>query len=473
MKILVVDDDEIALAVVKKILENDHHEVVLAEDGDTALEILKTTEIRIIISDWNMPRVTGIDLCRSIRSTPSDSYTYILLVTARSSKEDMIAGLSAGADDFISKPFEPAELIARVRTAGRVLSMEKNVRQSEKRNLALLGAIPDMIMRINSGGIIQDYRPSLHDVINAPVHKVIGTSISKYFSEGQLNEGKKALELALHTKEMQTMEFTLKIGDSSHVFEARLKESGPDEVTAIVRDISDRARLDQMKSDFINRATHELRTPIATMLLMVNLIDGDRTDDEFVEYWDVLKSELNREHLLMEDLLSAGRLESNQAPLHFRYIDILVIIQQTMDQMGMSAREKNINVSIHLLDDSETTSYFINADESALSRVFTNLLGNALKFTPYGGSIDIDLKKDNNGLTITVRDTGIGIPSEDFPMLFSRFFRATNAITEEIPGTGIGLYIVRSIIEKHNGKIKVSSELGKGSTFDLWLPVNQ
>ncbi len=473
MKILVVDDDEIALAVVKKILENDHHEVVLADDGDAALEILRSNDIRIVISDWNMPRVTGIDLCRTIRSTPTDSYTYILLVTARSSKEDMIAGLSAGADDFISKPIEPAELIARVRTADRVLTMEKNIRQSETRNLGLLGAIPDMIARISSDGIILDYRPSLNDVIKVPAYKVTGSPISRYLPEALVEEGRKALEMALSRKEIQTMEFTLKIGDSSHVFEARLKDSGVDEVTAIVRDISDRARLDQMKSDFINRATHELRTPIATMLLMVNLIDGERTDEEYVEYWDVLKSELNREHLLMEDLLSAGRLESNQAPLHFRYIDITKVIQQTLEQMGLTAREKNIRVSLNYLDDVEITSYFINADESAMNRVFTNLLGNAVKFTAYGGSIDIDIKKDISGLTIAIRDSGIGIPSEDFPMLFSRFFRATNAITEEIPGTGIGLFIVRSIIEKHNGKIKVNSELGKGSTFEMWLPINQ
>jgi putative two-component system response regulator len=124
MKILVVDDDEIALAIAKNILEKEQHEVHLAEDGEAALEILRSNEIQILISDWNMPKVTGIDLCRYLRSSPSIGYIYIILVTSRSSKQDIVQGLTAGADDFISKPFEPAELIVRLRNAERVLDLE-------------------------------------------------------------------------------------------------------------------------------------------------------------------------------------------------------------------------------------------------------------------------------------------------------------------------------------------------------------
>jgi putative two-component system response regulator len=124
MKILVVDDDEIALIVAKKILEKDRYEVELAEDVPSALNILRRSDIQIVISDWNMPELTGIDLCRTLRSTPSVGYIYIILVTARNSKEDMLLGLSAGADDFISKPLEPAELLVRVRNAERVLALE-------------------------------------------------------------------------------------------------------------------------------------------------------------------------------------------------------------------------------------------------------------------------------------------------------------------------------------------------------------
>jgi putative two-component system response regulator len=124
MKILVVDDDDIALAVVKKILEQEQYEVELAEDVETALEILRSNDIQIVISDWNMPKITGIDLCRYLRNSPLVRYIYIILVTSRTSKEDIVQGLTAGADDFISKPFEPAELLVRVRNATRILALE-------------------------------------------------------------------------------------------------------------------------------------------------------------------------------------------------------------------------------------------------------------------------------------------------------------------------------------------------------------
>ena len=125
MKILIVDDDEISLSVAKKILENERYEVELAYDGASAIEKLRSSNINIVISDWNMPGVNGIELCRYLRSTPAIvGYIYIILVTSRTSKEDMLTGLNAGADDFISKPFEPAELLVRLHNAERMLELE-------------------------------------------------------------------------------------------------------------------------------------------------------------------------------------------------------------------------------------------------------------------------------------------------------------------------------------------------------------
>ncbi len=470
MKILVVDDDDIALAVAKKILQNDNYEVILAENGQDALDILRQGEIKIVVSDWNMPNVTGIDLCRQVRSFSSLGYIYIILVTARSSKEDMLQGLSAGADDFISKPMEPAELLARVQNAERVLAMERDLRQSESRNSALLSAVPDSIFRIRRDGILLDYTAGSTEMLNLAEDQVKGTMLSAIIPDSMVEDALACIDKTLYTREIQTMEYTLKIGDSSHVFEARFKDSGPDEVTAIVRDISDRARLDQMKSDFINRATHELRTPIATMLLMVNLLDGDITTEEYDEYWNVLKTELNRERTLVEDLLSAGRLESNQTQMHYRFIDVSETLKQSIRQFEQIAREKSITLSLSLLDDLDETAFHINADGSALTQVFVNLLGNSIKFTPSGGKIDVTMERQLEGVEITFKDSGIGIPSEDLPLLFNRFFRGTNAIHDEIPGTGIGLFIVRSILEKHGGTIKVHSELEKGTQFDVWIP---
>jgi diguanylate cyclase (GGDEF)-like protein/PAS domain S-box-containing protein len=136
MRILVVDDDELALELIKKILETEQHEVELATDVAAALEIMQTKDIQIVITDWNMPQTSGIELCHYLRSAPV-GYIYIILITARNSREDMLQGLTAGADEFISKPFEPIELLLRIRNAGRLLTQQTKLRESDRRFRAM------------------------------------------------------------------------------------------------------------------------------------------------------------------------------------------------------------------------------------------------------------------------------------------------------------------------------------------------
>ncbi len=124
MKILVVDDDDVARVMVRKILMKENHEVVMARDGEEALNILRHNEIRVVISDWNMPRMDGVQLCRHIREAPGLSYVYVIMVTSRATKDDMLVGLWTGADDYIAKPFDPVELLLRVRNAERIVSLE-------------------------------------------------------------------------------------------------------------------------------------------------------------------------------------------------------------------------------------------------------------------------------------------------------------------------------------------------------------
>jgi len=367
--------------------------------------------------------------------------------------------------------------ILLIKMVGDILSnaltrkqMENDLLQSETRNKALLSAVPDLIFRIRRDGVFLDFKSTPDNLLLLPAEQIIGASINEIMDASISDKAMLCIEMALLSKETQTLEYTLKVGNSSHIFEARFKDSGEDEVTAIIRDVSARARLEQMKSDFINRASHELRTPIATMLLMVNLLDGESTEQEEQEYWEVLKSELNRERVLIEDLLVVGRLESDKIDLHISSFDFTELLNQVVRQMELPAREKQISIQTKATPAPEEPSYLIEADEKALTQVLMNLMGNAIKFTPSSGSITINLQRMNSGFEVSIIDTGIGIPGDDIPLLFTRFFRGTNAIEDEIPGTGIGLFIVRSIVEKHGGEINVRSELGKGSQFDVWLP---
>ena len=351
--------------------------------------------------------------------------------------------------------------------------MENDLRNSERHNRALLDAIPDLIFRIRRDGIILDCKANLNDHLIEHPDQLIGLSIYDNFDESTAADLRALINQTLRKSEVQTKIIDYKLKDGSHVFEVRLKICGDNEVVAIVRDISEQNRLAQMKTDFINRASHELRTPIATMLLMTDLLDekmkGENADE--YEYWDVLKSELQRERGLIEHLLNAGRLEGEQERTYFRSLKIDELIQQTVHNFDQAAREKGITLNVASIPVENTSPRLVQGDQNGLNLVLTNLIGNAIKFTPSGGKVSIQAQSVDGNLLISIIDSGIGIPSQDLPLLFSRFFRGSNAIDEEIQGTGLGLFIVRSILDQHNGRIQVTSEQGKGSRFDVWLPL--
>jgi PAS domain S-box-containing protein len=350
--------------------------------------------------------------------------------------------------------------------------MENDLHQSESHNRALLDAIPDLIFRIRRDGIILDCKAGLSNHLLKYPEKLIGTSIYDQLDESIAVDVKNLINQTLRSGQVQSMNIEIKLKDGSHVFEARLKGIGNTEVVAIVRDISEQSRLAQMKTDFINRASHELRTPIATMLLMADLLDGKMQGENADEYWDVLKSELQRERGLIEHLLNTGLLEGDQNQVHFRALEIDALIQQAVHSFEPAAREKGISLNLASIPaDEHTAPRLVQGDQHGLNLVLTNLVGNAIKFTPRGGNVSIQTQGVDGNLLISIIDSGIGIPSEDLPLLFSRFFRGSNAIDEEIQGTGLGLYLVRSILDKHNGSIQVTSQQGIGSRFDVRLPL--
>jgi sigma-B regulation protein RsbU (phosphoserine phosphatase) len=142
MKILIVDDDAIARSLAEKILTKEKHEVLLAENGEQALQLLRRGGIRMVISDWNMPEMDGIDLCQQMRAIPSLGYVYLIMITSRDTKDEMLVGLWAGADDFMTKPYEGTELILRVRKGERII---ETLKMSEAKCNAFQECLADLV----------------------------------------------------------------------------------------------------------------------------------------------------------------------------------------------------------------------------------------------------------------------------------------------------------------------------------------
>jgi PAS domain S-box-containing protein len=339
---------------------------------------------------------------------------------------------------------------------------EETLRLSEARNRIIVDALPDVILRIDLSGKVRDFFVRENHPLYAFRDVVLGGHLTdllpKDFVQKVIGE-----DMAAFTTLQKLESFT--IPQSANTFEAELHPISGEEALIIVRDITERARLDQMKSDFINRASHELRTPLTSAILMVDLIQQGGAQDELDEYWRTLSGELNRQKELINDLLIAGRLESGNMKLEAAPMDLMPTLFESARAVKPIANKRKITIVVN----SKYSSLQILGDNGGLQQVFINLITNAVKFSPEGGVVDVKVVSTNKNVKIAISDQGLGIPADAIPHLFERFYRAKNVTIAEIPGSGIGLYIVKSIVEELGGSITVESMVNQGTTFIVTL----
>ncbi|HST46212.1 ATP-binding protein [Jatrophihabitans sp.] len=230
--------------------------------------------------------------------------------------------------------------------------------------------------------------------------------------------------------------------------------------------------LDQAKADFIATVSHELRTPltsIAGYLEMLQDGDGGQLPDEAAAMLSIIDRNATRLRNLIEDLLTQSRIDAGRLRLELATVQLRSLLHSVLAAMAPLAAASDVKLELSAPDGELN----VQADAQQLEQVFTNLISNALKFTPAGGSVNVSLAPaEDGGVVIEVRDTGMGIPPDEYPNLFTRFFRASNAAEAALPGTGLGLAIVQEIVHRHGGAVDIDSELGVGTTLTVWLPTS-
>lgn len=234
----------------------------------------------------------------------------------------------------------------------------------------------------------------------------------------------------------------------------------------ILRDITRLREVETMRRDFVADASHELKTPVASIqavaeTLMVAIEEDPVAAKRFAQQ---LHSTAGRLAQIVADLLDLSRVESEQ-PVNMRDVDLARLASKEVDRISDQAEVAGIDLKTDLM------SVVARASRKDLRLAVRNLLENALQYTPKGGTITVATKRSADSATIAVSDTGKGIPSRDLPRIFERFYRVDDARNRESGGTGLGLAIVRNVVEMHGGAVSVESELGRGSTFTIALPI--
>lgn len=283
---------------------------------------------------------------------------------------------------------------------------------------------------------------------------------------------KYSLEDVIYLQSQQTSEMSIELGEKTiKVYFAVFTDENkkPEGVIAVLQDITEQKRLENMRNEFVANVSHELRTPLTSIKsYSETLLDGALEDRETAErFVSVINNEADRMTRLVKDLLQLSRLDNRQMNWNFSKISLVDLIRNSVEKMELEARSRKQTLESYVLCEIP----MIEADYGRIEQVVLNLISNAIKYTPEGGKITVYIGKIYNDVYFKVADNGIGIPANDLPRIFERFYRVDKARSREMGGTGLGLAIAKEIVEAHSGIISINSQLGIGTEVTVQLPV--
>jgi two-component system, OmpR family, phosphate regulon sensor histidine kinase PhoR len=294
-------------------------------------------------------------------------------------------------------------------------------------------------------------RPLLEVVRNHSIHKAQADS--------QSVEGSRRIEVELgdETNRVLGVNSTFLSGESST------------HCILVLQDVTDLRRLESMRQEFVANVSHELKTPLSsikayTETLLAGAIDDQQNNTRFVRR---IEEQAERLHELILDMLSLARIESGRQAFDITSVNIRRLVESCLLECEAAADSNGIQ----LTTDEATPDLHVRADEEGVRQILNNLIDNAIKHTPEGGEVAVRLSQEETMVVIEVRDTGLGIAAEHLPRVFERFYRVDKARSRELGGTGLGLSIVKHLTHSFDGTVEVTSQLGKGSTFVVKLPL--
>lgn len=363
---------------------------------------------------------------------------------------------------------EIGELATAFNQMGRQLKFNMNALSQEKEQLAsILSSMADGVITFNRDGTILITNPPAELFLQNWYYDQNESSSN---IEAVPSEVMELFQLAVNTEQEQIGEVTVQGLSWVIIVSPLYNNKFIRGAVAVIRDMTEERRLDKLRQDFIANVSHELRTPISMMQGYSEAIVDDiaGSDEEKKEFARVIYDESLRMGRLVNELLDLARMEAGHIQLTLEPIEFQPYINRIIRKFQGLAKEKGVNLNIEMKNEAE----LIMIDPDRFEQVLTNLIDNGIRHTPSGGTVSVMEKSDERGHFVEVIDTGSGIPDEDIPFVFERFYKADKARTRGRSGTGLGLAIAKNIINAHKGQISVQSKQGRGTTFSVFLPRN-
>jgi two-component system, OmpR family, phosphate regulon sensor histidine kinase PhoR len=351
--------------------------------------------------------------------------------------------------------------------------LEKRVRKSETSAQTILGAMPDGLAVVDERRTVQLMNPELRRIFSLSetvsggtlLELVHNASVDRLAAEAiRAQEPQRdSIELARGSSELRDLEITaVPFGENS---------SGTKGAVILFRDVTHFRKVEKMRRDFVANVSHELRTPLSIFrgYLETLLGDPEQPPGELLRILEIMERHSNRLNALVEDVLSLARLESPGIELSLSEIDLPEFLHGIMRDWEKRLAARKLKSHLNF----PGTLPRLRADETRLQELIYNLLDNAVKYSKAGGTVFLRAESKPDGVRLSVADQGAGISPDDLPRIFERFYRADKSRSGEQSGTGLGLSIVKHIAQLHGGTVEAKSELGKGTTISVTLPVTQ
>lgn len=496
-KVLLIEDDNGDQVAFKRLVEDENlpYDYTIAGSVSEASSMLSNDRFDIVIVDYLLGDGTAFDVFDSVTDTPT------IFTTGMGNEELAVKAMKAGTYDYLIKDPDRHYLGILPKIIKNAISHKKAEQElkkyqdnletlvkerteqlaAEKELLSVtLSSMGDGVIAVDAEKRIMLFNKVAENLTGWKFEQVQGKLVDEVFrliNEETKNIVENPIDKVLSSEGIEAgtdCDALISTSGSecpisSTAAPIRKSDRTMIGIVMVFRDVSKEREIDHMKTNFISSVSHELRTPLASIKAYTATIlrDLDMPEQTRGGFLAVINEESNRLARLIEDLLEISRIESETVTISRESVDIAAVIEQTLSALKPLADKKNIQLKTHIADELPE----LQADESKIQSVVTNLVNNAIKFTPGQGQVSVSVRRQGEELIIRVSDTGVGIPKDALSKIFDRFYRVHRPGTQ-IQGTGLGLAIVKKIVMMHDGRIEVKSQVNHGTTFTIFLPLN-
>ncbi|MGE5123344.1 MAG: ATP-binding protein [Acidobacteriaceae bacterium] len=451
LQILIYSLLETSKSIDQTVLESAGYEVVIVCEPQELESWLKTWSVNTLLVLIHPDAREGLK--RSAEILASNSALPIILVTTEANQALLKEGLEIGLVDYLTSPVEPDDLLGVIKRS----KLRLDHLLDWNRYTRVLASLEDGFILANLDGHLLMINHSACEILQLRSDDIVGKPVNQVFNHPDLLDLFKPHNTFPHRSEI-TME-------DGRIFSCQASLVPEIGIAVVMQDITHLKELDRIKTDFVNTVSHDIRSPLTAIYGFVGLIDRvGLINEQQAEFIHHIQTSVQHITSLINDLMDLGRVEADY-DLQMEEVNLKDIIQQSIGDLEFQINEKMQVLQLSIPDGLPA----ILGNPLHLQRMITNLVENAVKFTPSMGKIDVRCRAEGNQLILEVADNGPGIPLADQPHIFEKFFRGSN-LSAAIPGTGLGLSIVRTIVEKHHGRIWLESSTS-GTTFSVILPV--